>query len=149
MYKELADYRSPSFNDSYTITKIDEGDDICEWIDLVEVGLFNGNKLNFRIFEDLIKAKKVTLIALRDTGNVVGTIMIHWAEQSAGIYMVCTKKEFRSKGIGKRLLDYSLREILNSNGKFCVLQSTYEGVVLYEKMNFKREEVINLYWKVK
>lgn len=151
MYKELDKYRSLLFyEDAYTIIKMDTPDDITEWVNLVEESLFNGNKLNAAIFKNLMQANKVTLIAIRNDEKIIGATMIYWGEQhSAGIYMLCTKKEFRGRGVGKILLDYSFKEILNSKGKFCVLQSTNEAIILYDKMGFTKRDTINLYWKVK
>ena len=123
---------------------------LSEWVKLVELNLFDNKHLEQSVFKALIGEKKLSVVYARLNGNLVGTAMIFYDNyQFAGVYMVSTNLEFRCRGIGRRIMEFCFSDIKAKGISFCVLQSTSDGLPMYEKLRFKSDGKLNLYWKVK
>lgn len=123
--------------------------DLQEWVHIVDQELFGSKGLDLSIFSYLRQAG-ADLVLVRIGGIAISTALIFYDSQGvAGIYMVCVSKQFRKRGVGKRLMRYCFDVILLKGIKKCVLQATAEGVHLYESLGFFHTGSYYLLMKVK
>lgn len=124
--------------------------DLDLWVNIVNDCLFNSRDLNPLVFKNLLEEKSVVFVGARFKEELVGTTLVILDKfDRAGLYMVCVQKAQRGLGVGAALIDFVFNELKSRNINCCVLQSTSDGLKLYEKMGFDKGERITLYWKVK
>ena len=70
-------------------------------------------------------------------GQPVATALIFLQSNTAGIYFVTTLAAHRKKGIALDLIMASMKYAKISGYKYCVLQSSKEGLAVYLKAGFK------------
>lgn len=70
-------------------------------------------------------------------GEPVGTSMLNWSEEVAGLQTVGTHKSARYKGVGSALVAAALSDARALGFKMVVVLSTVEGVRLYSRLGFK------------
>jgi len=70
-------------------------------------------------------------------GQPVATALLFMHNNTAGIYFVTTLPAHRKKGIALALMLESMKYGKISGNKYCVLQSSKEGLALYLKAGFK------------
>lgn len=123
-------------------------DELPIWINLVSEELFSKKFLELNIFSTLLATRRSSLILLEKNKVAIGTSLIMYdVNNTAGIYMVCVKKEHRSKGYAKYLLSYTLDVIRKFKVTHVVLQSTRMGIPLYKSLNFNVQNSYNLFIK--
>lgn len=93
------------------------------------------------VFDD-VNHKKSMHIIVTDKGQVVGTLRVINRTDYAKIGRVAVKKEFRGKGIGKKMVDFAIDECLKENlfnvrNKYFYLESQVDAIPFYEKLGFK------------
>lgn len=124
-------------------------EEIDKYLSCAETVLFGNKKLNKGLFSFLLN-NKVKLFAIMQNGIAISTTLTFIDENNvAGIYMVSSLKEYQGKGLGKRLMSFTLQQIKNKNVKQVTLQSTRAGVKLYTKLGFTQNQPINLIYKLK
>lgn len=124
--------------------------DLELWVNIVNDCLFNSKGLNPLVFYNLLEEKNVIFVGARFMDELVGTTLVILDKSDrAGLYMVCVQKAQRGLGVGVALIEFVLNELKSRNVNCCVLQSTSDGLKLYEKMGFDKGDKITLYWKVK
>lgn len=142
--------KKKSLDKGYEIVAFKAGDDISQFTEAVSENLFKSNRLNNQLFQAMLLANKIEMIAAVVNNQIVGTAMIYYDENDiAGLYMVSSNKNYRERGVGTALVNYALNEIAAKEIKTCVLQSTRQAISLYQKAGFEKQSVINLFWKVK
>jgi GNAT superfamily N-acetyltransferase len=70
-------------------------------------------------------------------GQPVATALLFLQSNTAGIYFVTTLAKYRNKGIALALILGSMRYAKTSGYKYCVLQSSKEGLDVYLQAGFK------------
>ncbi|OGS44723.1 MAG: hypothetical protein A3K76_02640 [Euryarchaeota archaeon RBG_13_57_23] len=70
-------------------------------------------------------------------GEPVGTCMLNWSDDVAGLQTVGTHQSARYKGVGSAVVNAALRDARALGFKFVVVLSTIEGVKLYSRLGFK------------
>lgn len=93
------------------------------------------------VFDD-VNHKKSMHIIVTDKGQVVGTLRVINRTDYAKIGRVAVKKEFRGKGIGKKMVDFAIDECLKENlfnvrNKYFYLESQVDAIPFYQKLGFK------------
>lgn len=58
-------------------------------------------------------------------------------DQEWKIERVCIRKEFRSQGIGRRLLQYGEAQILQHKGVIALLNAQYKAIPFYQRMQYQ------------
>lgn len=92
------------------------------------------------VFDD-VNHKKSMHIIVTDKGQVVGTLRVINRTDYAKIGRVAVKKEFRGKGIGKKMVDFAIDECLKENlfnvrNKYFYLESQVDAIPFYQKLGF-------------
>ena len=76
-----------------------------------------------------------TGVVAQEGGRVVGTTLVtRYGEDAATINMVIVDEAMRGRGIGRRLMEFGLKE---SEGRECRLVATSDGLPLYAKLGFR------------
>ena len=70
-------------------------------------------------------------------GKPVGTTMLNWTDEVAGLQKVGTLQSARNKGVGSALIVAALRDARALGFKLVVVLSTIEGVRLYSRIGFR------------
>lgn len=149
MSLNLSDQTSSFFSNEFGIAcrEVNEND-LDIWLKILTEGLFANRVLSLDIFSTLMASGSSRFILLEKDSVALGCSMIFYDDDNtAGIYMVCIKKEERGKGYAKHLLGYTLDVIRSLNKSKVVLQSTRMGVPLYKSFNFNVENIYNLFIK--
>ena len=98
---------------------------------LRKAGIYNGSDMTFYVA--LYNGEPVSC----------GTVFI--TTESAGIYDVATKEEYRKKGFGSAIFNYLLGIAKQSGLEYCILQASADGAGIYKKMGFLEACNINIY----
>ncbi len=78
-------------------------------------------------------------------GQPVATSLLFLTENAAGIYFVTTLAEHRKKGIGLELTQATLRTAKIAGARFATLQSSPDGLPVYERAGFKEYCRVDVY----
>jgi hypothetical protein len=74
------------------------------------------------------------------------TAAVFVAEQTAGIYFVGTKSEFRRKGFARAMTIHAINESIKSGLNTFVLHASKAGKSLYLDLGFREHDRIVVYW---
>ncbi|GEM_PF-1520109 len=134
---------------SVEILMLNNDDNFEEWTSLVSESLFNNKHLDASIFKKL-RSNRVEFIVAKLVNKIIGTAMIYYDEKKiAGIYMVSVAKDYRNKGIAKKIMNFCFELIDKQGMGYCILQATKPGRPLYQSIGFKETGTYNLYMKIK
>jgi hypothetical protein len=130
--------------DGFSVVTISNEHLLDKWIEIIQIELFPGKRLNLKPFIKLLTNKQFKLYLGLLDGIPVGTSLSFNDAASLGLYMISTKSAYRKKGIGYNMTVYPIIEYLKQNMKCpVVLQATEFGRHVYEKIGFI--EICNFY----
>ncbi len=78
-------------------------------------------------------------------GKPVATSLLFLHKKAAGIYFVSTLAEYRKKGIGLALTDETMRRAKHAGARFATLQSSLDGLHVYQQAGFKEYCRVDVY----
>ena len=78
-------------------------------------------------------------------GRPVATSILLLTENTAGIYFVSTLAEYRNKGIGLEQTQATLHYAKTAGARFATLQSSPDGLHVYERAGFKEYCRVDVY----
>lgn len=78
-------------------------------------------------------------------GEPVATSLLFLHENAGGIYFVSTLARFRKKGIGLALTGATMRQARQAGARFVTLQSSPDGLRVYEQAGFKEYCKVDVY----
>jgi len=78
-------------------------------------------------------------------GKQAGTALLFLHGDTAGIYFVTTLTAFRSRGIALALVRRAVNYLQLLNYKYCILQSSKEGLSIYLRAGFKESCRVEVY----
>ncbi len=84
------------------------------------------------------------LLAFADS-RALGASLIFFAGETAGIYFLTTLPAYRHKGIGLELTQATLRHARSAKARFAALESSPEGLHVYERAGFKEYCRVDIY----
>jgi ribosomal protein S18 acetylase RimI-like enzyme len=123
----------------------DEKDLFC-WCEVVSKVLFANKIIDSKLFGS---NKEMDLVMAKIEDEVIATSLVFYDNQNvAGIYMVSVLPEYRRRGIGELLMNFSLKIALQKRVSEVVLQSTNAGLELYKKMGFQGSQNIIVGFKL-
>lgn len=111
-------------------------DEFKNWLLIVETTLFNNKLLSPEIFKTEVNKNLFKLLIGFYKGNPVSSLLLYLGT-NAGIYMVATISGFRKKGFGKAMMSYAHSKAFSLGHQYVVLQTTKEGMPLYESLGYK------------
>jgi ribosomal protein S18 acetylase RimI-like enzyme len=121
---------------------VSTGHDLTEFFAAASAG-FEDNVLEVsslvQVFEPLVGAGTVVPLVVRDSGSVVGTLLLHLgdAEPSrAGIYWVSTMPRFRGNGVASSLVKHAVQQAGTARRTHVVLQSSLMAEHIYQQLGF-------------
>lgn len=93
------------------------------------------------VFDELSHKRSIHII-VTEKGQVVGTLRVLSCTDYVKIGRVAVAKEFRNKGIGKKMMNFAIDECLEENiynvrNKYFYLESQVSAIPFYEKLGFK------------
>ncbi|MEI6610324.1 MAG: GNAT family N-acetyltransferase [Deltaproteobacteria bacterium] len=94
---------------------------------------------------DLREGSSQKLLLAYFMGQPVATTLLFLQNNTAGIYFVTTLAAYRNKGIALALVLESMRYAKSSGYKYCVLQSSKEGLDVYLRAGFKEYCRVDVY----
>lgn len=107
------------------------------------------SKLSENIVDDLFKNKKCVCLIAREGTKNIGMVLfskVYWADRGIGIYIsqVFVEKDYRQKGVFKKLLFKALNYYKNTNFITCLVSRKNKSMVLcMTKMGFEDEGMIS------
>lgn len=116
-----------------------------EWMAIAEQVLFPKTKLDEGLLEYIISNDICRLVVADYNGRPAATTMLYKGE-TAGIYMVATLPEYRGRGIGRAIMQFTQSLAAGLNYRHITLQSTPAGQKLYEAMGYKSLGKMFLYY---
>lgn len=78
-------------------------------------------------------------------GQPLATSLLFLTQNTAGIYFVTTLAEYRKKGIGLELTQAMMRYAKISGARYATLQSSPDGLRVYQKAKFKEYCRVDVY----
>lgn len=100
--------------------------------------------------KEYIKQKNIFHVFVCEKEQLIGYIILWIDETNSEIIDLVIEKEYRNKGNGKALLEFSFAFLINKSVKTLSLEvSQYnnEAIRLYEKLGFCKEKTIKNYYK--
>lgn len=82
----------------------------------------------------------ISFVALVNN-NVVGFIISFQNDNRIWLHQLAVDKEFRSKGIGKSLIQKLEIAAGNSKIEFSVKENNYKAIKLYEKLGYEKDKL--------
>ncbi len=114
-----------------------------------EIILAEYDYYGYSVFADLTKTdyKKKVFVAEND-GEILGFAIIYWSDNEINIGNLFIKDCFRNKGIGKKLLDFIIRESLKLGFRkiYANVSVSSKALNFYLKNGFKVEGIIKHYY---
>ncbi len=128
------------------LIEIEEPDLVNEWTETLSLGLFGNKKLDNELFRDGMIRGRFRLFARKVENKIVATTMVYTDGSVPGIYMVSTHPEYRKKGYGYEVMNFTLSRLKEEGSPEVVLQSTQAGLPLYTRMGFDSNAALSLYY---
>lgn len=119
--------------------------DLREWKMIVEEELMGNNSLNTELFECLLANSNCYFFLGFEKNEPVATSFLFVNEDSAGVYLVSTKKSHRKKGIGQEMTTQCLKRAKELDCKTVELQATELGRSVYRTLGFEEQGVIDVF----
>lgn len=139
------DIKLPILKIHLKIKLIDNKNDLLKWLEIVEIELMGKKKLDYNIFNYLLKEKKCYFY-LGFWGMLpVATSFLFKGKTSAGVYLVSTLKTYRKKGIGKNMTFICLKKAKELKCKKVDIQATDFGFQIYKSLGFINYGDINVF----
>ncbi|MBN1414805.1 MAG: GNAT family N-acetyltransferase [Bacteroidales bacterium] len=132
--------------DGLTVKKIRKEKDIHDWTGIVELCLFNRERLDRKTLVELARSEKCSLYTGFMDGKAAGTLLSFTQNQIMGLYMIATLPEFRRKGIAWQLTNTAMKDAADKGCTHAVLQSTKQGLSLYHRAGFQEYCNFAIYW---
>lgn len=138
-------YHNPDF--SIIIKTIKHEDEILSWADIVETCLFKGEKFDRNTLVNLTEKPGFTFYMGFIDGQPAGTLLSFSDDhQVTGFYMVTTVAKHRKKGVARSLVNKAVFDARLNMNPYVVLESTPEGLSLYQHTGFKEYCKFAIYW---
>ena len=80
-----------------------------------------------------------------DGGKPAAASLLFLANQAAGLYFITTLAEHRRRGIGRKLVLATLHHARAAGARYASLQSSPDGLSVYEKAGFKEYCRVDIY----
>ncbi len=143
MALDLSEYKQTVVDYKLDIKIVKSEQQIIDWISIVRQEL----KINFSINEviNLTNEDSINLYIGYYNGIAVSTALTYTNKYTTGHYMIATLKDYTKNGFGFEIMQFSLNY---SNDKIAVLASTPQGISLYTKLNYRKIDSFNVYWKL-
>ena len=113
---------------------------IWEYISFAGFEMPQDNRKQYNKFVesfDLSESSSQKLFLAYFMGQPVATALLFFHGDTAGIYFVTTLSEYRNNGIALTLIKASMKYAKISGYKYCILQSSKEGLNVYLQAGFK------------
>jgi ribosomal protein S18 acetylase RimI-like enzyme len=81
-------------------------------------------------------------------GKPVAASLFFLNAETAGIYFVTTLTEYRKQGIGLELIRATMRYAAKAGARYAVLQSSPDGLSVYQRAGFKEYCRVDLYGRI-
>jgi GNAT superfamily N-acetyltransferase len=148
MAMDICSYQSvsaPSVTD-LVITDTDSGDQLEDFLNIVNACIFKGKELDRSLFSLLTGLPEIHFYLGYLKGVPASTSMSFYNENTAGFYNIATLPEFRKMGLGQALTAHAMQKAASDGMKFGVLHATRMGEPLYQKMGFSHCNELIVYW---
>lgn len=90
--------------------------------------------------------KRNIVFIIEDKKGIVGYCLWLTRKNFSRLYSIAVLQEFHSKGYGKMLLEYSLKQLKDKELRLEVKQINKQAVSLYEKFGFKIIKTLKSYY---
>lgn len=90
--------------------------------------------------------KRNIVFIIEDKKRIIGYCLWLTRKNFYRLYSIAVLKEFHSKGYGKMLLEYSLKQLKDKELRLEVKQINKQAVSLYEKFGFKIIKTLKSYY---
>jgi ribosomal protein S18 acetylase RimI-like enzyme len=149
MYIDL-DKHAPERNldNGFTIKRVNTELEIDEWLKIASIGLFNGKKPFDTSFLSSKNKSSIQLFLGYAEENPVASALIHTNDNVSGLYMLSVLPEFRKRGIGRTMVNHTIRIARENKSKLLVLEANKFSFKLYNTLGFTKACDFDIYWKL-
>jgi len=123
----------------------------CEdFVQVVNATLLQASNMEFALAEKLLGDENFRMVIGRYRGIAVSTAALYLSGDTAGIYFVATRKEYRRSGLGTAITGKCLELAQLRKVKTVILHASAMGEPVYRSMGFKevRDGSFMIYWLV-
>lgn len=135
-------------NDASTTITVSTETELQEWIRIVNAATFGKERITMSLFQQLLARSDIRLYLTYFHGKPVTTGLVFFDEDTAGIYMVATLKDYQRKGLGNRMTKYMLNDIVTEQIPYTVLHASQSGEYLYKQFGFEEHHSFTIFWKL-
>jgi ribosomal protein S18 acetylase RimI-like enzyme len=132
---------------SKQLFRVQELSDLKIWADIATSVFYPNNKSLFEIVKKVFQSEKIDFFLFNNFETPIGTAMVFYDTQKAGVYFISIQKDHQKLGYGKKLILELEGFICQKGIESIVLQSTRQGLEMYKKVGYSINEKINLFFK--
>lgn len=107
------------------------------WMEIIETELMQGGTMDKLAFQKLLNEPTFKLYLACVNGVPASTALTFVDQNSVGVYLIATAKEFQRRGIGTAITAHSLHALKDKTITHAYLQATDIGMSVYEAVGFK------------
>jgi N-acetylglutamate synthase-like GNAT family acetyltransferase len=124
---------------------IQSTNDLLVWKQHTERIFFNNFTISDSFLLSLLGVEKFSFLNFFVGTEVVGTALVYFSGEDAGLYFFAIHEDYRKNGFGYRALDCICNFVVQKGASKLMLQSTRQGKDLYSRSGFQLEDRIHLY----
>ena len=132
-------------NYDFRAIQVQDKNDFKEWRLIVEEELMENNSLNPVVFTSLLENTNCYFFLGFERKQPVSTSFLFVNENTAGVYLVSTKKSHRKKGFGQEMTNQCLLKAKELECKNVELQATELGKNVYITLGFIEQGAIDVF----
>ncbi len=130
-----------------TIKMAKHEDEIAIWANIVETCLFKGEKFDRNALLKLTENEGFSFYLGLADGQPAGSLLSFTDDNHiTGFYMIATLMNHRKKGIARSLVSKAIYDAAFRKSRYVVLESTPEGLSLYQHTGFQEYCKFAIYW---
>lgn len=132
------------------IRRVGNQQDLSPWKEVTFAGFdfSQGDRTSYDRFTDafpLDPASPQQAFLAFDGGKPVAASLLFLAGDAAGLYFITTLGDYRRRGIGREMVLATLHYARAAGARFASLQSSPDGLSVYEKAGFKECCLVDIY----
>ncbi len=112
----------------------------------LESSIFTKEDFGLALYSFYYHINKNELFIHEQSGKIVGYILWLKRKKYYRLYSLCIAKEFQGKGVAKKLLDFSFKNIVAPCYQLEVKVDNTKAIKLYEKYGFKKSKVLKKFY---
>ena len=130
----------------FIINEVDDTDNLKNWSDVINSGMFGYGFEGVNLFKDLLAREDIKLFLGFFAGLPVSTSLLFLNSGIASLFLIATLPDFRMRGFGTQLTLAPLNKARECGYEHAGLFATSSGERIYKKIGFEKICDFDIYY---